>query len=123
MRLLAASYKHSTAELTVNVLRQLVKHVSLTDPEAVLRFIASKQVSNSRKELLTTAYERWLRLQGLKVKLAKPRREKRLPYVPAEEDVDTLIALYPSATMTDTERAVDKRFIEFKSVNFRGFRG
>ena len=59
---------------------QLAKHVSLTDPEAVLRFIASKQVSNARKELLITAYERWLRLQGLKVKLAKPRREERLPY-------------------------------------------
>jgi len=74
LRLLAAGYKHSTAELTVKVLRQLAKHVSLIDPEAVLRFIASKQVSNSRKELLITAYERWLRLQGLKVKLAKPRR-------------------------------------------------
>ena len=95
MRLLASGYKHSTAELTVNVLRQLAKHVSLTDPEAVLRFIASKQVSNARKKLLITAYERWLRLQGLNVKLAKPRREERLPYVPAEEDVDTLIAALP----------------------------
>jgi len=31
----------------------------------------------------------------LKVKLAKPRREEKLPYVPHEEDVDVLIAALP----------------------------
>ena len=31
----------------------------------------------------------------MKVKLAKPRREEKLPYVPHEEDVDVLIAALP----------------------------
>jgi len=95
LKLLVAGYSRATAETTVRSLKYLSKHVNLADPEAVLRFIASKQVSNARKELLITCYERWLRLQGLNVKLAKPRREERLPYVPTEEDVDTLITALP----------------------------
>jgi integrase len=73
----------------------LEKNCSLRNPDTVLSYLASKEVSEGRKELIADCYSRYC--QYAKIPFSKPRykREDRLPYVPLEIDVEALLSALP----------------------------
>ncbi|MEM2779836.1 MAG: hypothetical protein QW791_03040 [Candidatus Bathyarchaeia archaeon] len=58
-------------------------------------FIASKNVSEARKEVLVSCYARYCQWKGLPFTKPSYRRVKKLPYVPFENEVDMLISALP----------------------------
>ena len=84
-------YAESTIRVTGKRLRMIVKTVNLNDVEAVRGYIANKP-SNGYKEALCDVYDRYIRYNGLSWKRPRYERDDQPPYVPMEEELDTLIA-------------------------------
>jgi len=73
----------------------LEKNCSLGNPDTVLSYLASKETSEGRKELVVDCYSRYC--QWAHIPFAKPRykRQDRLPYVPLELDIEALVSALP----------------------------
>jgi integrase len=73
----------------------LERNCSLGNPDTVLGYIASKEISEGRKELVVDCYSRYC--QWASIPFSKPRykREDRLPYVPLEIDIESLLSALP----------------------------
>jgi len=69
--------------------------VNINNPEEVLDFIAKKQVSEARKEVLVNCYENYCKWKGLSFTKPRYRRVKKLPFIPLENEVDMLISALP----------------------------
>jgi len=87
--------RESTLDGFARVLKHLARHVNLNSPEQVLGFIASKNVSEARKEVLVNCYARYCQWKGLPFVKPSYRRVKKLPHVPYENEVDMLISALP----------------------------
>ena len=71
------------------------RHVDINSPEEVLDFVAKKQVSEARKEVIMNCYANYCRWKGLPFVKPRYRRVKRLPFVPLENEVNMLISALP----------------------------
>jgi hypothetical protein len=72
--------KESTIkENYAKVLKNLEKNCNLRNPDSVLGYLASKEISEGRKELIVDCYSRYC--QWAKIPFSKPRykRQDRLP--------------------------------------------
>ncbi|MEM3770308.1 MAG: tyrosine-type recombinase/integrase, partial [Candidatus Bathyarchaeia archaeon] len=87
--------RDSTLDGFGRILKHLARHVNLNNPEQVLGFIASKNVSEARKEVLVNCYARYCKWKGLPFIKPNYRRVKKLPYVPLENEVDMLVSALP----------------------------
>ena len=85
-------YKPSTIDGFRRSLRSIARNVSLLDSEAVLGFIAKKTVSEARKEVLSDHYGNYCKWKGFAYKRPFYTRVRRLPFLPLEAEVDSLIA-------------------------------
>ena len=72
-----------------------MRYVNINNPEEVLDFIAKKQVSEARKEVLVNCYENYCKWKGLSFTKPRYRRVKKLPFIPLENEVDMLISALP----------------------------
>ena len=77
------------------ILRHLGKNCRLNDPDSVLSYLACKEVSEGRKELIVDVYARYCKWKGMPFTKPRYRREDRLPYVPLELDIESLISALP----------------------------
>ena len=85
-------YAESTVTATGKRLRNLARHVNLSEPENVKSYIASMSCGNSFKESLAEAYDLYVSFRGLSwVKPFYQRYDKR-PKIPTEQRVEMLIA-------------------------------
>ena len=77
------------------VLRNLEKNCNLRNPDTILSYLASKEISEGRKELIVDCYSRYC--QWTHIPFTKPRykRQDRLPYVPLEIDIEALVSALP----------------------------
>jgi len=73
----------------------LSRHVDINSPEEVLDFVAKKQVSEARKEVIMNCYANYCRWKGLPFVKPRYRRVKRLPFIPLENEIDMLISALP----------------------------
>ena len=80
------------------ILKQLSKNCNLNNPESVLCFLATKEISEGRKELIVNCYANYCKWK--KIPFVKPRyrRRDKLPYVPLQKDIEALIAALPKKT-------------------------
>jgi len=76
-------------------LRDIAKHVDINSPEDVKEYIAKKNVSEGRKEVIVNCYANYCQWKGLKFGRPLYRRVKKFPFVPLEVEVDALIADLP----------------------------
>jgi len=90
-----AGLRESTLDGFGRILKHLARHVNLNSPEQVLNFIAVKDVSEARKEVIVNCYARYCEWKGLPFTKPKYRRVKKLPFVPFENEVDMLISALP----------------------------
>ena len=92
--------KRGYAETTIKqnyakILKHLSQNCSINNPDSVLGFIANKHISNGRKEIFVDVYANYCKF--LKIPLVKPRynRVDKLPYIPLEKDIESLISALP----------------------------
>ena len=90
--------KEAYAEDTIReygyIINTLVKRgANLYDAGTVKDVIARQETwSTARKIIVVKAYACFLRMQGLKAELPKYKRTRKLPFIPAEEELDQFIA-------------------------------
>jgi integrase len=77
------------------VLKNLEKNCSLRNSDSVLGYLASKEVSEGRKELIADVYARYCKWANIPFTKPRYKREDRLPYVPLEIDIEALISALP----------------------------
>jgi integrase len=88
-------YRNSTVEGFSKALRDIAKHVDVNSPEDVKEYIARKQVSEGRKEVIVNCYANYCQWKGLKFGRPLYRHVKKFPFVPFEAEIDALIADLP----------------------------
>jgi integrase len=81
-----------TVETTNKALTHISKHVNLTEPEQVKRFIAKKQCSNAHKRNLCDAYDKYAKYQKIQWEKPKYQPEARHIKIPTKEKLEMLIA-------------------------------
>jgi integrase len=82
----------NTARLYVIFLKNLVNDGAvLLDPDSVKAVIAKKEWDNKTKALAVAAYAKYLSVVGGTWKKPKYRTERKIPYVPTEKELDSLI--------------------------------
>ncbi|MEM2894118.1 MAG: site-specific integrase [Candidatus Bathyarchaeia archaeon] len=86
--------KESTIEPRIRLLKILVKRgVDLLDPERVKEAIARQDAwCEGRKANAVDVYTNFLRMLNLRWEPPRYRRERRLPFIPTEAELDQLIA-------------------------------
>jgi integrase len=65
--------------------------VNLWDSEAVENYIDYSDLSNGRKQIVQQAYADWCRSKGFDYETKNYPRQRKLPYIPTEKEIDQLI--------------------------------
>jgi len=89
-------YRESTiVENYAKILKNLTKNCILDNPDSVLTYLATKEISEGRKELIADCYANYC--QWKKISFIKPRyhRIDKLPIIPLEKDIEALISALP----------------------------
>ena len=86
------SLKPATVKRKVKMIKSLLKHgCDLADAESVVRFLNTCSWASGTKDIAIDSYGDYLDMLGLtEVKLPHIRREK-LPFIPAEDELDALM--------------------------------
>jgi integrase len=85
-------YRHSTVHYCVQALKSVARRTNLLDPESVKSFLASVNVSESRKAKLVEDLARFYNWKHIPFDKPNYRRIERLPFVPLESEIDQLIS-------------------------------
>ncbi|MEM3536810.1 MAG: site-specific integrase [Candidatus Bathyarchaeia archaeon] len=93
------SLKASTVERKVRALKSLLRHGVALNPESVISFLNTVNWSSGTKDLVLDAFKDYLRMEGLNVDLPKVRVEEKLPFIPSEGELESLIAATKGKTM------------------------
>jgi hypothetical protein len=80
-------YRKSTLEGYSDVFKYLARNIGIDDVEAVKAFIANKQVSEARKQVLVHKYAQYSKWR--KKPFNKPiyKAVKRMPFIPTEKEI------------------------------------
>ena len=87
------SLKPTSIKRKVMTIKSLFRHgVTLSDPDSFVKFLNTSDWASGTKDVAVDSYRDYLNMIGLtEVKLPHIRREDRLPFVPYESEIDTLI--------------------------------
>ena len=85
-------YRKSTLEGYSDVFKHLARNVDIDDVEAIKAFIANKQVSEARKQVLVDKYAQYCKWRKLPFDKPIYRAVKRLRFIPTEKELDALIS-------------------------------
>jgi integrase len=89
-------YKQQTIDGRKSILKTLLNRtVDLGNPESVKEYLASVDVSEGRKENIVHAYSCYLRMVGANWIPPRYKRIPKIPYVPHEKHIDSMIAALP----------------------------
>ena len=88
------SLKPATIKRKVKIIKSLLKHgVELPNPDNVIAFLNTCGWASGTKDITINAYRDYLNMLGLtEIKLPHIRREETLPFVPLEEELDSVIS-------------------------------
>ena len=94
-------YKDATIENIVKLLKVMAKRgADLLNPESVKDVIARQTWSEGRKENAVDAYTLWLSFKGGSWNPPVYKRVRKLPFIPTEQELDSLIASCGPKTAT-----------------------
>ena len=77
------------------VLKNLEKNCNLRNPDSILGYLASREMSEGRKELIVNVYARYCKYANIPFSKPRYKRQDRLPYVPLEIDIEALLSALP----------------------------
>jgi integrase len=93
-------YRPSTIQATISTLKAIAKKASLLNPDDVKTHLASRKVSESRKEKICVDLARFYKFKGILFQIPRYHRVDTLPFVPLEKEVDQLISSCGKKTAT-----------------------
>jgi len=93
-------YRPSTIQAAISTLKALAKNAHLLDPEAVKTHLASRKVSDSRKEKICVDLARFYKFMGIPFQTPRYHRIDTIPFVPQEKELDQLISACGKKTAT-----------------------
>jgi len=82
----------STIESKTKIVKQLMKRTNLWDKEEVREHIETSNWTNIRKNIVLYAYQDWCSYKGFEFLVEKYPEERKLPYIPTEQQIDQLIS-------------------------------
>ncbi|MEM3726482.1 MAG: site-specific integrase [Candidatus Bathyarchaeia archaeon] len=86
-------YAEPTIKMNVTALRILHERgANLSDPESVKGVIARQTWSQNRRKNVINAYDLFAKYSGLKWDKPKCQPERKIPFIPTEQELDALIA-------------------------------
>lgn len=83
--------KDLTITTTIRRLKVLAKKCNINEPEQVRTILATSQWQNGYKDNIATSYTSYLAFLGKTWKKPKYKRQSKIPYIPTEQELDTLI--------------------------------
>jgi len=87
------SIKHSTIARRIRALKSIMKHgIDLNNADAVVTFLNMCNWTNGSKDIAIHSYKDYLRMIGIDVELPRIRIEDKLPFVPLESEIDSIIS-------------------------------
>jgi hypothetical protein len=90
--MLKEGYAKSTIKTRTKILMRLVRlQADIFNPESIKETIAKTQWSSARKCIAIDAYTSFLQMQNLKWEPPIFNRIRKLPFIPTENEIDTLI--------------------------------
>jgi integrase len=88
-----ANYADSTIRTVNSALRTLVsRNANLGDPESVKDVICKQKWSENRKRNVANAYDLYAKKYGIVWEKPRISYHRKIPFIPKEEELDTLIA-------------------------------
>ena len=89
--------KRGLAESTIKQRVYRLKHLlregaNLNDPDSVSTILATRNWTESNKQVFIVAYQSFARTHKLQWEKPKTRIERKMPFIPTEEEIDQLIA-------------------------------
>ncbi len=88
-----ANYADETIRMVNSALRTLIaRGANLSDPESVKDVIARQNWSENRRRNVANAYQLYANKYGIKWEKPKTRFARKIPFIPKEEELDSLIA-------------------------------
>jgi integrase len=89
-------YRETTiVENYAKILKHLTKNCNLNNPDSVLTYLATKDISEGRKELIVDCYANYCQWKKISFNKPRYRRIDKLPIIPLEKDIEALIAALP----------------------------
>jgi integrase len=89
-------YKETTiVQNYAKILKHLQRYSNLNNPDSILNFLANKEISEGRKELIADVYARYCQWKRIPFTKPRYRRIDKLPHIPLEKDIEALIAALP----------------------------
>ena len=85
-------YRHSTVKYCIQALKSIARKTSLLRPESAKSYLASAEMSESRKAKLTEDLARFYAYKRIPFDKPNYKRIEKLPFVPLEVEVDQLIS-------------------------------
>jgi integrase len=89
---LRQNIRECTAETYLKRLNRLAKIGNLANPEQIKNLICAYQSTESYKELLTNAFDYWVKFRGLTWNKPKFTREEKPIFISLESELNALIA-------------------------------
>jgi integrase len=90
----------ATIETASKRLRQLSEQCDITDPEQVKATLASLGLQNSTKQTIARIYNGFLNYIGEKWERPRYTVESKIPFIPTEQEIDSLISASRNKTAT-----------------------
>ncbi|MBT0160812.1 tyrosine-type recombinase/integrase [Candidatus Bathyarchaeota archaeon A05DMB-2] len=88
-----ANYADETIRMVNSALRTLIaRGANLSDPETVKDVIARQNWSENRRRNVANAYQLYANKYGIKWEKPKTRFARKIPFIPKEDELDSLIA-------------------------------
>jgi integrase len=86
-------YAKGTNQTYITCLRRLIKKgANLCDPESVKTAITKQNWSPNRKRIGINSYTLYLKMHGLKWEKPRCKITRKIPFIPTEKELNTLIA-------------------------------
>jgi integrase len=87
------AYSEKTIDVYSKRLLQLANNCDISNPENVKEFIANKETwNNSTKTLTVAAYKTFANFVGISFKPPRYQPQEKIPFIPTEKEIDSLIA-------------------------------
>jgi integrase len=90
----------STAQTAIERLTRMSKSCDLDDPEQIRTFLANAQWKNRSKQIVADIYTGYLKYQNRTWNKPHYKKESTIPFIPTEQEIDTLISAGTPKTAT-----------------------
>jgi integrase len=113
------NYADSTIKSVRKSLEKLARYCNLNKPDEVKTFLATFDRSNDYKRILANSYDLYVKYNDLKWEKPKYKQTSRIPKIPTETKINSLIAFTSSKLATAISISKDTGIRPTEAMNLR----